>query len=158
MKNFFNKVGKYFLNLLIICLVLLISFQIIAGDERTEITFGKIGDTIQKYINFRDTETIKVVEKTEYKTITIDLMQNYSLQEVWVLKNQQRIANFSEGIATIRVQEGDLISIDASAYQGVLWFEITSISREIRNWSKGEQIRTEGTLIELGIVKMYGEI
>lgn len=165
MKNIFDEIGRFVLKLVIIFLVLLISFQIISVNEKNSFAFEKISNTLGDYLNYNKSETvydksksIDVVERIRYREITIDLMQNYSLPEVWVLKNQKRIANFSEGIITIRVQEDDFISIDATDYQEVLWFEVTSLSRDIKNWSPGKQFRTKGNLIDLGIVKIYGEI
>ena len=159
MNRFFNKIGRFILNAMVICLVLLISYQIIIRTDTANPALRKIDNIVRNYMN-RDEieESITVVEKKDNGIMTIDLMQNYSLPEVWVLKNQNRIANFEQGIVTINVQNGDFLSIDARNYDGVLWFEITSISEDIRVWSKGTQIRAAGNLVDMGIVEMIDKL
>jgi len=144
---------------MVICLVLLISYQIIIKTDTANPALRKIDNIVRNYMN-RDEieESITVVEKKDNGIMTIDLMQNYSLPEVWVLKNQNRIANFEQGIVTINVQNGDYLSIDARNYDGVLWFKITSVSEDIRVWSKGTQIRTAGNLVDMGIVEMIDKL
>ncbi len=159
MNSFFNKMGRFILNVMVICLVLLISYQIIIKTDTANPALRKMGNIVQNYLNRDEVEeSVTVVEKKDYGVITIDLMQNYSLPEVWVLKNQNRAVNFAKGIVTINVQNGDYISIDARNYEGVLWFEITSLSEDIKNWSEGTQIRTAGSMIDMGIVEIIDKL
>lgn len=104
------------------------------------------------------TEVINYIEEDEEGYIIIDLMQDYSLPQVWLVKNGERIANFSKGIVTLTVKSGDLLVLDCRFFEGPLWFEITDISSDIRTWQKGQQFRVCAEEIKLGVVQFYDKL
>ncbi len=159
MHNFFNRVGRFFMKLLTICLVLLISYQVIVKTDPANPVFEKLNDSIQNFIGQEnELNNIAVFKDKSRGVITIDLMQDYSLPEVWVLKNGQRTVNFDRGIVVLEVENGDFISIDARDYEGVLWFKITSVSDNIRNLPEGILFRISWDLLDIGIIDISSKL
>jgi hypothetical protein len=166
MFNFFEKIGKFVVNLMVILLILLISVQIVLRNDttRTKIeTMEKVIISVFNNIEKNITPSQSIVQvfesKNEYVgTITIDLLQNQSLPQVYLQKNGQNVANFSDGIVKVKVKEGDFLTINSKYYSKVLWFEITELTSIISSFEKGQQFRTSGSDLNLGIVRVNDKL
>lgn len=158
MKGFFRKLERFFVNLMVIILIVLISLQVLMKNDETYQKIKNIEFAIKNLFNLE--QSVEVTNQIEQYTgfVTIDLLQDLSLPQVWVIKNGQRVKNFQNGIVEIRVQEGDLILIDARNFPQALWFEITYLSPSIYNWQEGEQFRINQEIKRLGIVKTYDKL
>ena len=162
MLNFFEKIGRFVVNLMIVGLILLVGIQIVMKNDTAQTTLNNLEMTIKSY--FRNTtqnlipaqKVVQVKRKQDHNylgTITIDLLQDLSLSQVWVKKNGIKVANFARGYIKINVKKGDFITINSRHYSKTLWFEITNLSTNIGSFKKGQQFRTSGTIVNLGIVR-----
>lgn len=159
------------MNLVIITLILLISIQIVIKNDAAYQRLKDIEYTIKNVFQggflqetqgpTSDQEVLEVSRESglqEEGFIIIDLIQDYSLPQVWLVKNGRKVANFSEGIVKIAVQEGDLLTLDCKFYQSPLWFEITDLSSDIRTWHNGQQFRVNSEEFKIGIVDFYDKL
>lgn len=160
MSGFFRKLERFIVNLIVIALIILISFQILMKNETTYQRIKDLEFAFKDLLGFQQQKTVQVaeIEKNPVGMVTIDLLQDLSLPQVWLIKNGKRIADFSDGVVLVRVEEGDLLSIDARFYSKPLWFEITSLSPSIRTWQVGQQFRIREQEIRLGIVQFYDKL
>lgn len=156
---FFRKVERFFLNLIILLIIFLASFQVIMKNETAYQRLKNFESSIRTVFKENPlTEVINYIDEDEEAYIIIDLLQDYSLPQVWVVKNGERAANFSKGIVKITVKNGDLLLLDCRFCQEPLWFEITDLSSDIRTWPKGQQFRISSEEIKLGIVQFYKKL
>lgn len=160
-RNFFDKVERFISNVVIITLILLISVQIVMKNEDAYNKFQIVENKVREFLNLKEPE--KVVEVTNFIDekrgyLTVDLLQDLNLPQVWLVKNGERVANFSKGIVRITVKEGDLITIDSRYYPEPLWFQITSLSSSIKTWQVGQQFRTSGQEKIIGVVQFYNKL
>lgn len=161
MNGFFRKLERFFVNLVIVVLIVLIGLQVVM---RNESAYQRLKDLEFSFKNlFQQGEIIEVARHNDrvdvlQGIVVIDLLQDYSLPQVWLVKNGQRIKNFSNGIVKIRVKKGDFLSIDARFYNQPLWFEITDISPVINTWQKNQQFRIYSEEKKLGFVNFYDKL
>jgi hypothetical protein len=159
MNGFFQKLERFFVNVIIIGLVVLISFQILMKNDTTYRNIKDWEFALRNFLGFKQkTEQVTGLEEERSGMITIDLLQDLSLPQVYLIINGQRVADFSEGVVKLKVDEGDLLKIDARFYDRSLWFEITSLSLNIRNWQVGQQFRIKGEEFRLGVVQFYDQL
>ncbi len=161
MNNFFNRIGKFFINLMVICLILLVSFQIVLKNDSAYNELKGLERMITGVFSSDNNQAVQVTESRsirEHGTLVVDLMQDLSLPEVWLLRNGERVQSFADGIVRVEVYDGDLISIDASDYRGVLWFEVTSVSHNIKNWKQGDQFRITNNILGLGVAEINSKL
>lgn len=159
MNRFFRKLERFFVNLLLITLIVIISFQIIMRDESTYQHIKKLEYTVKGLLNTGNTVEVTSIKEMERKAyLTIDLLHDYSLPQVYLVQNGLRVADFSDGVVRIEVNSGDLISIDATLLKKTLWFEITSLSASISNLKPGQQFRVSGDIKSLGVIEFYNKI
>lgn len=159
MNSFFRKLERFFVNLLLITLIIIISFQIIARDESAYQHIKRLEYTVRGFLNTGDTVKVTSTKKMEEKAyLTIDLLNDYSLPQVYLVQNGLRVTDFSDGVVRIEVNRGDVISIDATLFKKSLWFEITSLSPSISNIKPGQQFRLFGDIKRLGIIEFYNKI
>lgn len=159
MINFIRKLERLFLNLLIITLIVIISLQIIMKNEKAYQRLKEIEFSIKNV--FQEQQVIKVANFNEIEAqgiIVIDLLQNYSLPQVWLVKNGQRVGNFTEGNVKTTVLEGDLLVLDCRFHNEPLWFEITKLSSDIRTWHTGQQFRIYAEEKRIGVVQFYDKL
>jgi hypothetical protein len=159
MNNFFQKLERFFVNLIIIVLIILISFQILMKNETTYRNIKDWELALRNSLGLTQ-KTVQVTGLEEERSgiVTIDLLQDLSLPQVYLIINGQRVADFSGGVVKVRVEEGDLLKIDARFCDKSLWFEITSLSLNIRNWQIGQQFRIKGEEFRLGVVQFYDQL
>lgn len=160
MGNFFEKFCKFVVNLIVIALILLVSVQIIMKDELASKHLEKIEMVVRNI--FTQEEKLIKVSKTDIQEtkgiIVIDLLQDLSLANVWLLRNGEKVANFKSGVARINIKPGDHISINSSFYSQPLWFEVTYLSPSVSTWQIGKQFRTTGDRLKLGIVEFENKL
>lgn len=158
MNKFFRKLERFFINVVVITLIILIGFQILMKDD---VIYQRIKDfemTFKQYFNSPETIQVTRIQDENKGYITVDLLNDLSLPQVWLIVNGERVSNFSSGIVTISVKEGDSISIDSSFYSQPLWFEITFLSSDISSWQVGQQFRLNNNQKRLGIVHFYEKL
>ena len=157
MLNFFEKVGRFFVNLMIVGLILLVSIQIIMGNEEYQNRLQMAENFIKSYFQQPVPEVTRVTQhEREHKLeiIEVSLISNASIPEVWLMKNGERVANFADGKVRLEVSEGDLLTIDSREFTNTLWFKITFISDDIISFQQGNQFRISGEDLEnLGIIR-----
>lgn len=159
MNRFFVKIERFLVNLLLIILILIISFQIIMRDESAYQQVKKLEYTVKGLLNTKDTVEVTSIKEMEKKAhLTIDLLHDYSLPQVYLIQNGSRVANFSNGVVRVEVSNGDFISIDATVFKKPLWFEITYLSPSISNFKPGQQFRVSGNIKNLGVIEFYNKI
>ncbi|MFW5998342.1 MAG: hypothetical protein ACOCP5_01145 [Halanaerobiaceae bacterium] len=154
----FEKIGRFILKLAVLGLILVISVQFLMNNEESYNRVKEV-ETVVKNI-FTTNSSNEVMEVTqdeiqeEHGVITFKLLQNLSLPQVWVRCNGEKIENFSEGKATIKVKKGDFLTIDSTNYNDELWFEINDRSSNIQNFKNGQQYRTRGEMLNIGVVNV----
>ncbi|MFW6269604.1 MAG: hypothetical protein ACOC4G_05950 [Bacillota bacterium] len=154
----FEKIGRFILKLAVLGLILVISVQFLMNNEESYNRVKEV-ETVVKNI-FTTNSSNEVMEVTqdeiqeEHGVITFKLLQNLSLSQVWVRCNGEKIENFSEGKATIKVKKGDFLTIDSTNYNDELWFEINDRSSNIQNFKNGQQYRTRGEMLNIGVVNV----
>lgn len=158
MNSFFRKVEGFLINLLVIILIILISSQFLMKNEVAYQRIKELEVTARSWLNQERVVEVTQPLPTEAAYLTVDLLQDLSLPQVWLLKNGERVANFRQGVVRIKVKEGDLISLDTSYYSQALWFEITALSANINTWAPGKQFRSYREEKVLGVVRFYGQV
>lgn len=157
--GFLQKVEKFFINLTVIILILLLTVQILM---RNETAYSKLKEMEFSIRNIIQEDAVMRVfgyrELAEEGYIVIELMQDYSLPQVWLVKNGQRVDNFADGSVRINVRDGDLLVLDCSFCNEVLWFEITDLSASIKTWYTGQIYRIHGEEEKLGVVQFYDKL
>ncbi len=156
--NFFHKVERFITNLIIITLIILISVQIMMKNETAHQRIQYFESRIRGFFQPEEIVEVAGLDTQNSGFITIDLLQDLSLPQVWLVKNGQRVTSFSRGIITIQVKEGDLLVLDTSNYPQPLWFEITSLSPSIKSWQIGQQFRTNGQEKNIGVVQFQDKL
>ncbi|MFW6306344.1 MAG: hypothetical protein ACOC1N_03050 [Bacillota bacterium] len=157
--NFLKKIEKYIINIVIIILICIISTQIVMKDQTAYQKLKNIEMSVKNI--FRDQAVVEVMNNSTYEKeniIVIDLLQDYSLPQVWLVKNGRKVDDFSEGIVQTEVKYGDLLIIDAKLCDKPLWFEITRLSPEISNLHEGQQFRLFSEEKRIGIVEYYDKL
>jgi len=162
MLNFFEKVGRFFVKLMIIGLILLISVQLIGQNEQYQERLQIAESFIKGYFNQPVQEVTKVTHQESpgnLEIIEVSLISGASIPEVWLMSNGERIGNFQEGKVSTEVSEGDLLTIDARDYNQILWLEISFISSDIVTFQPGKQFRISGgDLKNLGIIRIRDKL
>jgi len=167
--NFFKKLERLFINIVIITLIFVISLQLVMKNDVAYQRLKDIEYTVKSVFQRQDLievtkqrqEVIEVTNEnqfTEEGYIVIDLLQDYSLPQVWLVKNGTKVANFSNGIVKIKIKDGDLLLLDCKFYNNPLWFEITGLSSDIRNWYVGQQFRISAEESRIGVVEFYDKL
>lgn len=157
--DFLSRAERFFINLTVIILILLLSVQILMRNEKAYNKLKQIEFSVKGL--FQEDTAISVFnieERVEEGFIAIELLQDYSLPQVWLVKNGQRTANFLDGSVRINVKEGDLLLLDCRFSNEVLWFEITELSSNIKNWYTGQVFRIHEEERKLGVVQFYDEL
>ncbi|MEJ6952169.1 hypothetical protein [Natronospora cellulosivora (SeqCode)] len=159
MRNFLEMVEKFLVNFIVIGLILLISLQLIM---RTDMGYQRIKNLEYSLRNvLHEDETVEVFARPQSFSegkILISLEQDYSLPQVWLVKNGTRVANFSAGFVEIAISEGDFLLIDSKFYDQALTLEIKEISPNVRSWHVGQQFRVFSEEKRLGVVEFYDKL
>ncbi|MFW5976561.1 MAG: hypothetical protein ACOCQS_01305 [Bacillota bacterium] len=151
---FFEKIGRFIVRLAVFGLILVISIQFLMNNEEAYTRLREVEMLVKDYFS-ESSEVVEVsqeeIEETQ-GSITFKVLQNQSFSQVWLLCNGERIDSFSEGEVTVNVNQGDFLTIDATNYEENLWFEITNTTTNIRNFENGQQFRTSGEMLNIGVV------
>ena len=158
MNSIFKKIERFLMNLIIITLIVLISLQIAMKNDTTYQRLKELEYTVKGIFQKQDVVEVIGENETLEGVIEIDLLQDYSLPQVWVVKNGNKMANFADGIVKIRVEQGDFLVLDCKFYNKPLWFEITNLSPNIRNWYLGQQFRITAEEKRIGVVEFYDKL
>lgn len=155
MGKFLRKLERFFVNLIVICLIFIISSQLIMKNDTAWQRFEDLRITFRELISPEKEEVVQVntLDQQQEGVIVIHLIPEVSLPQVWVLKNGKKDTNFSSGYAICRVNEGDLLTIDSSYYDDALWYKITSLSSTIESLEIGDLYRTSGDTTSIGIIE-----
>ncbi len=161
MLSFFEKVGRFFVNLMVVGLILLVSVQILMGNENFQNRFEMAENFINNIFDQPEQQLARVTYEEETSRdrttgiLRLSIISRTSAPEVWLRQNGQRVSNFADGEVIIEAEDDDLITVDLTQYERTLWFEVTSISPEITSFQNGEQFRISGGQLEnLGIVRI----
>ncbi len=151
----FEKMGKIIIQLIIIFLIIIISVQIILQDKQANLRLKHIEKAaINLFLN--QERAVRVTDEINY--MTVESKENRSLSDVWLLINNKRIDNFSDGKITFTFQEGDIIIIDSTSYKNELSFKITAIHPSIVSINKGDIIKTRGNKSVITIIEFDKKI
>ncbi len=157
---FFHRLERFFINLVLIILILLISVQLLMRNDSAYSKLKVMEVSIKNF--FQDQAVMEGFRPgqliVEEGVINIELLQTYSLPQVWLVKNGQRVANFAEGSVEIRVKEGDLLVLDCSFCPDPLWFKVGEISSNIKTWYTGQIFRIYREEKVLGVVQFYEKV
>lgn len=159
--SFFRRLEGFFINLIVIILILLVTVQVLMRNDTAYSKLKEMEFAIKNI--FQEEPLVEVFRyeedmKEEEGIIVIGLLQDYSLPQVWLVKNGQRVANFAEGLVQITVKEGDLLVLDCSFCAEPLWFEIKELSSSIKTWYTGQLFRIYGEEKNLGVVQFYDKL
>ena len=159
MGKFLWKLERFFVNLIVICLILMITSQLIMKHDSAWKRFKNIRSTFKEiFIPEKEVIPVNSLNEKEDGVIVIHLIPEVSLPQVWILKNGKREANFSSGYVICSVNEGDLLTIDSRFYDDGLWYKITSISSSINTLEVGDLFRTSGDTTSLGIIEFNNKL
>ncbi|MFW5981709.1 MAG: hypothetical protein ACOCQO_00725 [Halanaerobiaceae bacterium] len=159
MRNFLEMVEKFLVNFIVIGLILLISLQLIMRNDTGYQRIRNLENSIKSV--FREEEAIEVTTQEEISqkgTMLISIVDEMSIPQVWMVKNGERISDFSRGFVEIELIEGDFLLIDAKFYDQPLWLEVKEISPNISSWHKGQQFRISTEEKRLGVVEFYEKL
>ena len=100
-----------------------------------------------------DTSLPVVYDDTElFGNITIEIMGYHSLPQAQVLVNEKSSGNFQEKQVTVRVYAGDVVAVDASAYERAVTFRVVRASANINTSYLQENITVNSTKAKVGEV------
>ncbi|MBQ2698883.1 MAG: hypothetical protein IJF62_02990 [Firmicutes bacterium] len=85
-----------------------------------------------------------------FGNIRISSMDGTSLEQAYLLVNGEVAADFGSGEVLLRIHEGDVLSIDGSAYLRQLEFYVTALSAGVDRDLLTMQVTTQGDLVALG--------
>ena len=90
-----------------------------------------------------------------FGNICIEAEEKISLAQACLLINGMKSGDFREGYLTVRVRPGDILQIDASAYQRELIFFVVETSASIdSNYLRAEVI-SYGDVADVGIIVFH---
>ncbi len=167
--NFFKKLERLFINIVIITLIFMICLQLVMKNDVAYQRLKDIEYTVKSVFQRQDLIEVtkqdqNVVEVTKKNQLTrkgyivIDLLQDYSLSQVWLVKNGTKVANFANGVVKVSIKEGDLLLLDCKFYNKPLWFEITALSSDVRSWHLGQQFRITAEERRIGVAAFYDKL
>ena|SRR5690554_4462053 len=157
--QFFKKLERILINIMVIALIFLISFQILMKNEETYYKIKNFEVMVKGFFN-NNQQSIEVVNplNDEAGVIAIEILGGFKLPHVWVLVNGEKVANFENNTVELSVNESDLIEIDSRNYPHILWFEIKYLSPSIYSWNIGQQFRFNQEIRKIGVVQTYHEL
>ena len=155
MYDIFHKIQNILVKFLIILLILIISTQIIIKNEYAKNNLLLLKNNLEYKINKMLLNKDMAIEVISNKNIDeigimkIKTVRNLSLPKAYILRNNKRASNFSNGEAVIEIHNGDLISLDTRAYEQRILFEIEYLSNNISSLSAGYQYATNGNIMNI---------
>ena len=165
MRDFLEKIEKFLVNFIILGLILLISLQLIMKNDSS---YQRLKDFEYSFRSgFQDNQAIEVstgvqnYEETRLfadSKLLINVLEEDYLPQVWLVKNGERISDFSTGSVEIDINDGDFLLIDSRFYDGPLLFEIEELSPNIRTWHTGQEFRLFVEEKKLGLVEFYDKL
>ena len=78
--------------------------------------------------------------------------EGLTLEQARLLINGEQVGHFGAGELTVRVYEGDVVTIDGSAYKRLVLFHISAVSSNINSSLLPKNVSTNGNSIELPII------
>lgn len=84
--------------------------------------------------------------------IELAVVDNYSLERAYLLRNGEIVDDFRGGTARATVYPDDKLAIDTSAYSEQLSFKLVNISRNIRSELLKRQILIKKKTVDIGVV------
>ncbi|MFW6386725.1 MAG: hypothetical protein ACOCZM_02005 [Bacillota bacterium] len=151
---FLNDVSTAVVSVILTLLVIGVTIQFIKQDE---VASRRLEELEQAFLGPAEDpgQVVEVADKDTGRQghLVIDIDQELSLTEVWLVRNGEKVSSFRGGRAVLNVAPGDRIHLDASAYKGRLKFEISDASLLPSGLEVGDVVRTEGNRIFLGAVE-----
>jgi|SRR5690554_2206434 len=161
--QFFKKLERIFINLMVITLIFLISFQLVMKNEEAYQKIKNYEMMVKGFFN-NNQQAIEVINpiydevNNEAGIVAIEILGGFKLPQVWVIINGEKISNFENSLIELSVNESDLIEIDSRNYPDVLWFEIKYLSPSIYSWNIGQQFRFYQEIRKIGVVETYRKL
>lgn len=160
LRRWLKKVQTFAINVIVIGLVLVVAVQIIlANPDLKDSLISKVPKlnkilAIGQQSNF-DAPAKKVfsMQSSQYEYLTISLQNKLKLSEVKLVINEQIVDNFADGVVKARIEEGDIIAIDARECNNGLWFKITNISTRLDTFESQEQFWVKNEYKVLGKIE-----
>ena len=78
--------------------------------------------------------------------------EGLTLDQARLLINGEQAGHFGAGELTVRVYEGDVVTIDGSAYKRALLFHISAVSSNINSDLLPKSVSTDGDIAQLPII------
>ncbi|MFW6035961.1 MAG: hypothetical protein ACOCRZ_06875 [Halothermotrichaceae bacterium] len=157
MNNFLKKVEHFFITLIIVILIILVSVQFLMKNDAAQQKLQNIEFAVREILNPNEAVEVTAVDnkkEVEYDGfIVIKVLQQLSYPQIYVKLNGEIYDDFSNGFVEVKVREGDLLAIDARYFDKPLWFEITYSSPDISSLKKGHQIRVYNSEKIIDVIK-----
>ncbi|MBO8168327.1 MAG: hypothetical protein H0Z35_03960 [Thermoanaerobacteraceae bacterium] len=152
-----DRLEKYLIRVVVTGVILLVIVQayIFQDSTRFYMSFSErlnqeVAKFYRQYPRARPTSS----EVTAFATVTIRLVNFSTLQKARLLINDVEVTDFREKQVTVKVNPGDVISIDGSYYMHKLVFEVVGTSGNILYPQEGETIEVNGDVVSLRPVKL----
>jgi hypothetical protein len=115
--------------------------------------FSKTGTETGGNVSILDPAAqVRTQDNSLFGNIKISVEDELSLAYAQVLINGIDSGDFTDGELLVRVYPGDIVSIDGSAYQRELRFNITAISSNITQDYLQTIVYTQGNIVDAGII------
>ncbi len=144
MIRFLERMGRLFLNLVIILFILLISVQIILKNDDARERLTQVETAFQE-LTHSTQQVFKVTDDIKKGLLVLKVnneKEQFDLSEIWLLQNGTKVANFSEGYLSFQVNDGDLITI-TSSYPETIEIFFEDVDDSISSIEKGQQFKIE---------------
>ncbi|GEM_PF-2302989 len=142
------KIEKTITTLVIVGLICLISMQIVLSSNFLRELAG-----LEPKGEGLEYETVLPATEDDtglFGNITVEVVGYDSLSAAVLLINGEEAGSFEQGSVVARVYEGDVVEIDASAYNTWLTFLLVQCSSNIKKESLAKELTMQGGRGELG--------
>ncbi len=140
--NRFAGVQRILLFALLIILIIFIAVTFLPKSNPSETNVSILDPTA----------AVRGEDNSLFGNIRIKTEDSLSLAYAHVLVDGADYGDLGEAELLLRVYPGDIISIDGSAYQKELQFQVTAISSNIDSEFLQTTVYSKGNIVEVGII------
>ncbi|AGB41357.1 hypothetical protein Halha_1412 [Halobacteroides halobius DSM 5150] len=157
-----DKIQRLVMWVVVTGLLLMVTVQMILANPNLEKSLiSKIPRvkkilTIGQQSNFNPpvkNTSAKQVFSVQEDYMTLSLQNKLKTPHVNLIINNQVVDNFKDGVVRFKIQEGDLIAIDARGSKGGLWFKVVELSNRLATFKPQQQFWVKNEYKVLGRVK-----
>ncbi len=164
-----NKFERWLVKLVVICIVVLVSMQIIMLHAGLRHLFSQIDHvegqplfarqaddgTPSWYtaIESRLTAASLLTNRRKSKSVILRMIKPKSSDKAWVTVNGERVADFRYGETSVMVYEGDYLEIDCDGLNLPTQFVVKVPQQDLETPSDGSVLDGTASVIRVGKVK-----